>query len=653
MGVELAQLPWARPFNLDVATAFDKVAHAFAGDPAQPAAWRDAIARVTAQPRDRGAIAAALAAQQSARQTPEAARANAARLADPRTVVVATGQQAGVFGGPIFTLLKALTAIKLARGSRRRTACRRCRCSGSTRRITTGTKSPAVRFSTPSWRRRPSASARVRVRVRVRSPPSRSRPAPPPPPSPPCARRFPPTEFTAALLDTLGPPLRGWRDAGARLRRPDGRPARPARPGRLRRLRSGHQAARRRAVRPRAVVARRDVRSSPPPPAPPSRRAATRRRLRRAPRRPRCSRSARRASRSGAPTPATTRSAIARWAVPTSSPTRRRTPNASARTCCCGRSSRTRSSRPSPTSAGPSEVAYFAQLKDVYAHFGLPMPLIVPRATATFVDGAGLRFLQKAGVELGALQARDDAALNRLLEQTLPRAVEDALQAARADRRGADGRPSSPPSRPSTRRSRATAEIDARQDDPRARHAAPEGGPGRQATRRHAAPPVRAGPRPRLSRRRAAGAGHRRGLAPQPDRSGPGRDPRSGAASRRRPAGADAATGFSRCRRRSARAASIPNLQLPTPKERPTPNNQPDRLRRRVSSVGRWKLGVPWQLAVGNWEFAPAAGGARSTARPPSIRNTVKLCQPRSPARAPRPPPRRPGSAASGAGCAI
>ena len=82
---------------------------------------------------------------------------------------------------------------------------------------------------------------------------------------------------------------------------------------------------------------------------------------------------------------------------------------------------------------GPSEVGYFAQLKDVYAHFGLPMPLIVPRATATFVDGAGLRFLQRSGVELGALQARDDGALNRLLEQTLPREVEDALQAARAD----------------------------------------------------------------------------------------------------------------------------------------------------------------------------------------------------------------------------
>ncbi|MFI5077936.1 MAG: hypothetical protein ACHQRO_11370, partial [Vicinamibacteria bacterium] len=44
IGVELAQLPWARPFNLDVANAFDKVAYAFAGDPGQPAAWRDTIA---------------------------------------------------------------------------------------------------------------------------------------------------------------------------------------------------------------------------------------------------------------------------------------------------------------------------------------------------------------------------------------------------------------------------------------------------------------------------------------------------------------------------------------------------------------------------------------------------------------------------------
>ncbi len=36
--------------------------------------------------------------------------------------------------------------------------------------------------------------------------------------------------------------------------------------------------------------------------------------------------------------------------------------------------------------AGPSEVAYFAQLKEVYQYFQLTMPMIYPRATATIVE---------------------------------------------------------------------------------------------------------------------------------------------------------------------------------------------------------------------------------------------------------------------------
>jgi bacillithiol synthase len=80
--------------------------------------------------------------------------------------------------------------------------------------------------------------------------------------------------------------------------------------------------------------------------------------------------------------------------------------------------------------AGPNELAYLAQLRAIYAQFGVPMPLMYPRATATLLDSAAMRFLARNNVALESLQAQDEAVLNRLLEASLPPSVEQAYQTA-------------------------------------------------------------------------------------------------------------------------------------------------------------------------------------------------------------------------------
>ncbi len=431
IGVELAHLPWARPFNLDVANAFAKVADVFAGDPSQAGAWREAIARTTVHRRDRAAIAAALAAQQATRESPAAARAAAARLADPRAVVVATGQQAGSFGGPTFTLLKALTAIKLARDVEAAhgvpavavfwvdaedhdwnevAGCTVLDAELAPKTVGVGA-SPCAGSCPISTLPLPSGAAAAALAA--------------------LREALPSTEFTDSLLTSLA----GHYVDGVTLAR--------AFAGLMDHL-----------LGPLGLVVYDAADPATKPLAAPlfARELST------------PGETSRLAGAAGAAldargykaqvTPAADSTAL--FALGTTREPIKRTGTGFAigdrqvsgtdlvaeATAHPERFSPNVLLRPLvqdtlfPTVAyvgGPSELAYFAQLKDVYTHFGLPMPLIVPRATATFVDGAGLRFLQKSGVELGALQARDDSALNRLLEQTLPREVEDALQAARAE----------------------------------------------------------------------------------------------------------------------------------------------------------------------------------------------------------------------------
>ena len=82
--------------------------------------------------------------------------------------------------------------------------------------------------------------------------------------------------------------------------------------------------------------------------------------------------------------------------------------------------------------AGPSELAYQAQLGSIYREFGVEAPLLYSRASATILDSAAARFLDWSKLPIEALHAQDESALNRLLESLLPpdidRTIEDTDQ---------------------------------------------------------------------------------------------------------------------------------------------------------------------------------------------------------------------------------
>ncbi len=112
--IDICRFSWIRRLAVDYVFNYNSLAPFFAGDPSTPEAWQKAITRrLTLRPPS--AFVDVLAAQQQSRGAPSEAIAATEKLRRPDTVAVVTGQQAGLFGGPLFTLLKAVTAIKLAR----------------------------------------------------------------------------------------------------------------------------------------------------------------------------------------------------------------------------------------------------------------------------------------------------------------------------------------------------------------------------------------------------------------------------------------------------------------------------------------------------------------------------------------------------------
>src|SRR5512143_253761 len=102
------------PLFLDYLAGRERAA-AFLGSEGFDLAASDRAAdRALALERPRAAVAEALVRQQRARSAERAAE-QAGRLAEAGTTAIVTGQQAGLFGGPLYVLLKAVATLEVAR----------------------------------------------------------------------------------------------------------------------------------------------------------------------------------------------------------------------------------------------------------------------------------------------------------------------------------------------------------------------------------------------------------------------------------------------------------------------------------------------------------------------------------------------------------
>jgi len=425
--VDVRRFPWIRRLAADYAYDFRSVAPFFAGDPSDRAAWADAIARTQAHERRRAEIARVLANQQERRQAPGAARQAAGLLADRKTVAIVTGQQAGLFGGPLFTLLKALTALKLAE------------------QVSRDHQTPAVAVfwidaEDHDWEEIRSCTVfDGELTPRTVSLPSR----PGAEPSPVATVQLDAAVVTALNeLEQLLPStdFRTWLMAG--LRRayapgvgiadafgrwleqvlgdrglvvydssdPASKPL--VSPVFSKELSTPGQTVRLAALAGSDLVARgyhAQVHAQDDSLAL-FHLADGRRAIR---------------QQDGRFVVGDRQYAAATLVEQAASEPSGFSPNVLLRpivqdtifpTICYV--------------AGPNELAYLGQLRGVYQHFGVPMPLMYPRATATLLDSSAVRFINKYKLPLEALQQQDEAALNALLKSQIPPSVEDSFTAA-------------------------------------------------------------------------------------------------------------------------------------------------------------------------------------------------------------------------------
>ncbi|NNE45149.1 MAG: bacillithiol biosynthesis cysteine-adding enzyme BshC [Rhodothermales bacterium] len=107
-------LPGFNRLFTDYCEEFDRVSRYFAVDYRDPVRLQAHCDRVLSIERDRDLLVNVLLEQNEQWGLDEATRLNIESLANQDSVAVVTGQQVGLFGGPLYTIYKTATAVKLA-----------------------------------------------------------------------------------------------------------------------------------------------------------------------------------------------------------------------------------------------------------------------------------------------------------------------------------------------------------------------------------------------------------------------------------------------------------------------------------------------------------------------------------------------------------
>jgi bacillithiol biosynthesis cysteine-adding enzyme BshC len=99
---------------VDYCTAFDAVSDFYAGDWRDPSARRTAADAAAQRPADRDALADVLLDQNERWGLDASTQSHIEALRDPDTVAIVTGQQVGLLTGPLYTIYKTITTLQLA-----------------------------------------------------------------------------------------------------------------------------------------------------------------------------------------------------------------------------------------------------------------------------------------------------------------------------------------------------------------------------------------------------------------------------------------------------------------------------------------------------------------------------------------------------------